>query len=97
MTCVICGVEFAPKNPKRPPRTCSRACTNTMVWRAGRPHGGPKPRPREIANCMYCGKPVKWAQRPGRQGKYCSRVCVGRAKGRSAIYIDPDGRARVPE
>lgn len=96
VTCVICGTAFVPRRPKNPAKTCSRACTNKMVWREN-PHRdcGPKPKPRFINDCAWCGKPVKWARRPGRQGIYCSRACTGYAKSKGGITIRKDGRARI--
>ena len=96
--CVICGTELPPPpKPSRAKKTCSRACTNKMVWRntPNRAPGGPKPRPRVIADCAWCGMPVKWAQRPGRQGIYCSRTCAGQAKTRGGLDVRDDGRTRI--
>ncbi len=96
MICPICECEFTPKNPKRPSVTCSRSCANKMVWATiPKRRCGPLPQPRVIAACAYCGRPVKWAQRPGRQGKYCSRQCAGRAKATGGIYKGKDGRWRI--
>jgi hypothetical protein len=55
---------------------------------------GPEPQPRVIADCAWCGKPVKWAQRPSRQGAYCSRVCSGRGRAKGGLSFK-DGRWQV--
>lgn len=47
---------------------------------------GPAPQPRVIANCERCGKPVKWAARPSRQGRFCSRACANNSlKGKGGM------------
>lgn len=92
--CEICGTLFAPRERSRPARTCSRACTNKLVWREVPARATRKPQPRVIADCEWCGQPVKWAQRPSRQGKFCSRTCAGRAKTKGGIALR-DGRWRV--
>jgi hypothetical protein len=95
-SCVICGCPFVVPNPKRVPRTCSRLCRARLA-RQGNPNWsktGPTPKPRVIAACEWCGSPVKWAQRPSRQGKFCSRVCSGRAKSKGGVTLK-DGRWRV--
>lgn len=89
--CLTCGKEFRWNRPSIPQECCSRSCASS---KPGRTKGGPKPKPRVIADCAWCGNPVKWAQRPGRQGKYCSRICVGRAKSKGGLSFK-DGRWRV--
>jgi hypothetical protein len=67
-----------------------------MAWQSNPDRrSGPMPQPREIANCAWCGKPVKWAQRPSRQGQFCSRQCTGYAKTKGGIEVSKDGRCRV--
>lgn len=90
--CEICGELFTLRNSRRPARTCSRSCTNKLVWREVPVRAKRQPDPRVIADCAWCGKPVKWAQRPSRQGRYCSKTCAGRARTKGGIAYKTDGR-----
>lgn len=89
--CIICGESFErPRGSSA--RTCSRSCRAALTWHtAPKRKTGPTPKPRVIADCEWCGEPVKWAQRPGRQGKFCSRTCAGRAKSKGGLSFK-DGR-----
>jgi hypothetical protein len=97
MICVACGNTFVPRNPKRPPKTCSRSCTNRMVWAAGRPANcGPVPAERPERACAHCGKPFVSRAHLARalNAVYCSRRCTGLAKSNGG-WKWTDGRLAV--
>lgn len=98
MICCVCQVEFEPKNPRRPPKTCSRACTNRMVWQTAAPRDcGPKPKPRPVRTCRLCGKEFVSGAHFGRAANatYCSKRCTGLAKSQGGWKWTTDGRLAV--
>jgi hypothetical protein len=96
--CPICGQDFIPiKIRGEKQRTCSLSCGAKLKVAEGRgPQKGMGSLPPIVFTCVECGVEFVNAKR-SKSRKYCSKSCVGRARGkRNKGWVpSPEWRAKA--